>query len=38
MNRLILCFCCYMGLGLVYKVFDQTNAMLALSSAFQILR
>ncbi len=35
MNRFVLSFCRYKGLGLAHKVFDQSNAMLALSSIFK---
>ena len=34
----LLFFCLYRGLGLAHNAFDQTNAMLALSESFQILR
>ena len=34
----LLFFCFYMGLGLDHNAFYRTNAMLALSDIFQILR
>ncbi|MBQ7223996.1 MAG: hypothetical protein IJX06_00335 [Clostridia bacterium] len=35
MNRFVLSFCCYKGLGIAQCSFDQSNAMLALSGDFK---
>ena len=34
-NRFVISFCRYKGLGLIHKVFNRTNAMLALSGIFK---